>query len=107
MRVVKHRLLTNKVLDMNSGCEGRVESSIARCQFGAFGDSVVVGAPHKFDGIANGGVYSEGNIAENALGWCDDDCVSNTVSDVAIIGTGLGWRRSPRLRRAAVLSKAF
>lgn len=92
---------------MNAGCEGRVRGSITRCQIGALGDGVVVGAPHKFDGITNGGVYSEGNIAENTLGWCNDDCVCNTVSDVAVVRSGLGGRRSPRLRRAAVLSKAF
>ena len=68
---------------------------------------MVVCAPHELDGIADRGVHSEGDIAENTLGRRNDDGMGNTVSDVAAVRTGLGRGRGPWLRRATVLSKAF
>lgn len=68
---------------------------------------MVVGTPHEFDGITNGGVHCEGNIAENSLGRGNNDSMGSTSSDATAVRSSLGGGRCPGLRRITVLSHAF
>jgi len=56
-----------------TGSEGSIGGLVAGSQFGALGDGVFVGTPHELDGVSDRGVYSERNVTEDTLSWCDDD----------------------------------
>jgi hypothetical protein len=44
------------------------------------GDSVLVSTPHEHDGVTDRSIESEGNVTEDTLGWCDDDCMGSTTT---------------------------
>jgi len=76
-------LLKDEVLQLNARGEGSVGSLVARSEDGALGDGVVVGAPDEFDGITDGSVDGEGDVAEDTLGRSNPD-------DVGLAGLGGG-----------------
>ena len=83
-------LLEDKVLQLKTRGKGRVGSRVARSEFRALGDGVVVSTPDEFDGVADGSIDGEGNVTKDTLGWSDP-------YDVSLAGRTPG-RRTPRGR---------
>ena len=81
-------ILTHEALVLFARCERRVGCLVANLKLGRLGDRVVVGTPHKHDGIANGCVKGEGHITENTLSGSNDDSVGCTIPT-----PGATWRR--------------
>lgn len=77
---VIHDLREDEVLVLRSRGEERIGSLVARKQRRRFGDGVVVSTPHEFDGITDGGIDGEGDVAEDTLSGSDDDSVGSTRS---------------------------
>jgi hypothetical protein len=91
-------LLEDEVLLLKTGGEGLdFTRLVAWEESGTLSDSVVVGSPHELDGVANRGVYSEGDETKDTLLRGDDDGVDNTISTSAASGTSSGGGRSVRM----------
>lgn len=66
---------------------------------------MIVGTPHELDGVTDGSVHRERNVAEDALGRSDNDSMSCTRALVSIPRVGGSW--GVRGRRSAIRSNAF
>jgi len=66
---------------------------------------VIVGTPHELDGVTDGSVHRERNVAEDALGRSDNDSVSCTRALVSGPRVGGSWGVSGR--RNAIRSNTF
>jgi hypothetical protein len=69
-------LLENEILQLNTRGKWRIGSLVAGGELRALGDSVVVSAPDKLDGIADGSVDGKGDVSEDTLGRSNPDDVS-------------------------------
>ena len=65
----------DEALVLYTRSERLVLSPVAKLELRALRDSVHVRVPDELDGVTNGSVSCEGNVAENTLGRCDDDGV--------------------------------
>ena len=65
-----------RVLDTRG--EGSIVGLVAKLELGALRDGVRAGHPDELDGVTDGRVHREGNVAENTLGRRDDDGVRGT-----------------------------
>ena len=81
-------LLKDEVLQLNARGEGRVGSLVAGSELRAFGDGVVVSTPDELDGITNGSVDGEGDVAEDTLGRSNPDDVSLSGLGGSLLGRG-------------------
>ena len=103
-------LLKDEGRVLDTGGEGRVVGLVAKLELGALGDSVRAGHPDELDGVTDGGVHRERNVAENTLGGSDDDGVGRTSALAARVGAvvrALSGRGRPGRGRSTVGRNTF
>ena len=86
------------------GESGSVGGLVAGAELAGLRDGVVVPSPDPVEGVTDGRVHREGNVAENTLGRGDDDRVRCTSTGCVSSG---GGRRSVGGRGSTEGSNAF
>ena len=77
---IVHDLVESEAHIVGAGCERRIRRLVAKLEFRGFRDGVVVGVPDEVDGVTDGSVDGERNVAKNTLGRCNNDSVGNTIA---------------------------
>jgi hypothetical protein len=81
--------LTFEVFILTAGSERvDVRSPVAQLENGTLGNGVVVGTPTEEDGVPNGSVQSERNVAKDALARSHNDGVSGAATDGTQVTSG-------------------